>query len=108
MKRPRPARKQIRVGPAKVKTVAKIRRANPYGTRSEWSVIAAAVKKRDGYKCVRCGRPETDRGLQVDHIIEVSKGGSNAMYNLRSLCPPCHANRPSHRRAKHLILSRSK
>lgn len=108
MKRPRVHKKRISVGPSKVSTVSKIRRANPYGTRSEWSAITAEVKKRDGYKCVKCGRGDFEYRLQVDHIVEVSRGGSNSKHNLRTLCGPCHANRPSHRHAKQLILSRSK
>lgn len=107
MKRPKVHKKRISVGPAKASVVAKIRRTSvqAYGTRTAWSDIRDAVKKRDGYKCVKCNRPESEHGLQVDHIIEVSKGGHSVMHNLRSLCPYCHAARPSHRKAKHLILA---
>lgn len=108
MKRPRVHKKRIKVGPAKTSTVSKIRRTaeQSYGTRWDWAAKCVQIKKRDGHKCVKCGRPETELGLHVDHIIEISRGGSNASYNLRSLCPICHANRPSHRGAKKLILSK--
>lgn len=108
MKRPKVHKSRIKVGPAKVSTVSKIRRTSEqaYGNRWDWQARVELIKKRDGHKCVKCGRPESEMGLHVDHIIEVSKGGSTANYNLRSLCPICHANRPSHRGAKKLILSK--
>lgn len=109
MKRPKVHRSKARLvtGPKKASTVSKIRRTGvqAYGDRWTWAEMCAAVKKRDLYKCVLCNRPESEAGLQVDHIIEVSRGGPTAMYNLRSLCPYCHANRPSHRKAKKLILA---
>lgn len=108
MKRPRPfkAKAKIVTGPKKASTVSKIRRTSQqsYGDLYDWLKLCAEVKKLWGYKCSKCGRPESEFGLQVDHIVEVSKGGSNAKANLRPLCPICHAARPSHRKAKHLIL----
>lgn len=94
-------------GPSKAKTVSKIRRSRSqsYGNLSDWMAIRSTVLSRDGYKCVKCG---STSNLQVDHIIEVSRGGSNAMYNLRTLCAICHSKRPSHKSAKKLILHESK
>lgn len=112
MKRPKVHRSKARIvsGPTKVKTVAKVRRTKTeaYGNLYDWLKICAAVKRRDGYKCRKCGRPEHELGLHVDHIIEVSRGGQTIMSNLRCLCPICHADRPSHRSAKHLILHEAK
>lgn len=87
----------------KAKTVSKVRRTSvqAYGTRSDWDKIKAAVKQRDGHKCRLC--PATTY-LQVDHIIPISKGGRTVMYNLWTLCADCHAKRPGHKAAKHLIL----
>jgi len=94
-----------RIGPPKigVAKVAKIRRTSTqaYGTRSDWSIISAAVKKRDGHKCRLCPRVTY---LQVDHIIPISKGGQTVMTNLWTLCDICHSKRPSSKCAKHLIL----
>ena len=32
-----------------------------------------------------------DSGFQIDHIVEVTHGGSNDITNLQVLCPSCHA-----------------
>lgn len=108
MKRPKVHKSKARIvtGASKPKTVAKIRRTTvqSYGDRWTWAAICAEVKKRAGHKCQKCRRPESEYGLQVDHIVEVSRGGQTAFYNLRALCPYCHAARPSHKSAKKLIL----
>ena len=58
---------------------------------SEWKATAAAIKKRDGYKCVKCG--SRDR-LIVDHIIERKDGGADYDHaNLQSVCWPCHGKK---------------
>jgi hypothetical protein len=31
-----------------------------------------------------------DRATEVDHIIEVARGGTNTIDNLQPLCKPCH------------------
>jgi len=49
------------------------------------------VWQRDGGKCVKCGGKEK---LEYDHIIPVSKGGSNTERNLQILCENC--NRSKH------------
>lgn len=107
--RPKRAKARIVTGPKKPKTVSKIRRSKTeaYGDRWTWLAICAEVKRRAGHKCQKCGRPEEELGLHVDHIVEVSKGGTTAFYNLRAWCPKCHANRPSHKSAKKLILHES-
>ena len=45
------------------------------------------VLKRDGFRCVICGRTAEDGvKLHVDHIKPVSKGGKTEYENLRTLC----------------------
>ena len=68
-----------------------------YGTKEEWKEITARVKTRDRYTCQGRGCVCTDRfKLQVHHIIPLSKGGTNSMLNLLTLCVNCHAKRHDH------------
>jgi len=53
--------------------------------------IRFIVWRRDGGKCVKCG---SRRDLEFDHIIPVSKGGSNTERNIQLLCQRC--NREKH------------
>ena len=52
-----------------------------------WAVLA-----RDKWKCLSCGRSARDDGvlLEVDHIIPRSRGGSDDMINLQTLCKKCN------------------
>lgn len=45
--------------------------------------LMLALIQRDGYKCTICG---TIEDLTVDHLIPLSKGGSDDISNLRLLC----------------------
>lgn len=53
--------------------------------------IRIAVWRRDGGKCARCGSREK---LEYDHIVPVSRGGSNTVRNIELLCESC--NRKKH------------
>ncbi|MBL8077712.1 MAG: HNH endonuclease [Anaerolineales bacterium] len=49
------------------------------------------VFKRDGYRCVICGRKAEDGIiLEIDHIKPVSKGGLSDISNLQTLCMDCN------------------
>ncbi len=60
-------------------------------TRNNREPIPEAVRvfvwRRDEGKCARCG---SQRKLEYDHIIPVSKGGGNTARNIQLLCEECN------------------
>ena len=59
----------------------------PRGLRHE-------VFKRDNYRCVECGASKDDGAvLHVDHKVPVSKGGTDELSNLQTLCSDCNLNK---------------
>jgi hypothetical protein len=50
------------------------------------------VLMRDNWKCLSCGRSTRKHGivLNVDHIIPRSKGGTDSLDNLQTLCWECN------------------
>mgnify|MGYP005817144389 CR=1 FL=1 len=62
---------------------AKMRGGGNY-TAKEWRDLL----DKCGNKCLCCGR--SDVKLTVDHIIPISKGGSNTIDNLQPLCLSCN------------------
>ena len=55
--------------------------------------VRLKVFLRDKGSCVRCG---ANLELQFDHIIPVSKGGSNTEANIQVLCAPCNLKKSDH------------
>lgn len=51
------------------------------------AALRAVVFTRDGFSCRRCGSSEQ---LSVDHIIPVSRAGTDDLDNLQTLCQPCN------------------
>ncbi|ETY69602.1 hypothetical protein X964_04100 [Acinetobacter baumannii MDR_MMC4] len=43
---------------------------------------------RDEWTCQCCGIVTKD--LELDHIVNVARGGTDDESNLQSLCVPCH------------------
>jgi hypothetical protein len=72
------------------------RPARSLALKVRWSVF-----KRDGRRCCVCGRSGAEKGvkLEVDHIVPVSKGGTDAMENLRTLCFECNRGKGPRRGA---------
>jgi 5-methylcytosine-specific restriction endonuclease McrA len=46
------------------------------------------VLKRDGYACRICHKAGGE--LEVDHVLPVSRGGTDVMDNLQTLCKRCN------------------
>ncbi|TSC57235.1 MAG: HNH endonuclease [Candidatus Peregrinibacteria bacterium Greene0416_62] len=49
--------------------------------------VRIAVWRRDAGKCTKCGSREK---LEYDHIIPISKSGSNTVRNIELLCEQCN------------------
>lgn len=67
-----------------------------------WRRVRQQVLERDGYRCQNCGyerhwfRPWDRRTLDVHHIVPLSRGGTNRVSNLTTLCRHCHARVEPH------------
>lgn len=94
------------------------------------AALRAFVHHRDGYKCLRCqtpavGVPKDYDGryglitarvgpggysvsLEMDHIVTLMAGGTNAHTNLQTLCSECNRQKGNFedRAAVHAFLSR--
>lgn len=62
-------------------------RNGPTYTVGEW----AALLIETGNKCLCCGK--TGITLSIDHIVPVSKGGTNTIDNLQPLCIICNVKK---------------
>ena len=49
---------------------------------------ARRVFERDAYRCLRCG---TWLDLTIDHIVPRSRGGTDDLHNLQTLCRSCNS-----------------
>ncbi|KKK96332.1 hypothetical protein LCGC14_2663850, partial [marine sediment metagenome] len=52
--------------------------------------IKQQVFERDGYKCKECGAVLEPSLAEIHHILPISKGGTNELSNLTTLCRNCN------------------
>jgi 5-methylcytosine-specific restriction endonuclease McrA len=64
-------------------------RAEGSHTIGEWDLL----KKQYGYTCPSCYKKEPKIKLTEDHIIPLSKGGSNYIDNIQPLCRSCNSSK---------------
>lgn len=57
---------------------------------SEWIPLVAEILKRDGYACTYCSAKED---LTADHVVPLTRGGTNDRSNLTACCIPCNTKK---------------
>jgi len=62
-------------------------------SRESWKRVKALVRKRDHATCHYCGRYAP--GGEADHVIPLSRGGTDALDNLAWACATCNRSKGS-------------
>ncbi len=58
-------------------------------TVAQWEEL----KKKYNYTCLSCHRSEPEISISADHIIPLSKGGTNDIGNIQPLCINCNCKK---------------
>ena len=76
------------VRPRIAQSLAQLRRFDGQRLPSgDWDIIRRIIFERDGHACTYCG---SHNRLEGDHVLPLSRGGSNAFENLVTACEPCN------------------
>lgn len=83
------------IDPSRRRTQERIRDAELRGagkglTLEDWN----AILLRFGFKCAYCGI--LTARLTIDHVIPISKGGSNSRENIVPACQSCNSKKGTH------------
>ena len=63
--------------------------ANGSHTLAEWETLKAQYN----WTCPACKKKESETTLSEDHIVPLSKGGSNNIENIQPLCRSCNSKK---------------
>ena len=71
---------------------------NEYKSKGQRKLMTQELRRkvieRDNYTCQNCGKYMPDEvGLQIDHIVPISKGGKSVFSNLQVLCSKCNGSK---------------
>lgn len=61
--------------------------------RHRTTIDRKAILNRDGWRCRYCGCDLTPGFAHIDHVVPLSRGGTNDDSNLCSACPPCNLSK---------------
>ena len=75
-----------RIAHLKARRYARERKAEGSHTLAEWQEL----KKKHNNKCAHCGE---EKKLTKDHIIPLSKGGTDYIVNIQPLCRNCNSKK---------------
>lgn len=51
------------------------------------------LKQKHKNKCLKCGKKEGNVKITADHVVPLSKGGSNSIKNIQPLCLSCNCKK---------------
>ena len=71
--------------------IDRVIRPNKRTKPGDWEELRKRVFQRDQHTCQYCGAQ--DAALECDHIIPLSRGGTNDIENLTASCAPCNRSK---------------
>ena len=75
--------------------------ASERGYGYKWKKVREKALKRDGHLCQECFKAgRVTMATEVDHIFNKKRGGTDELFNLQSLCNPCHKVKTIEERVK--------